>query len=524
MDGYITEETYNNYYATYNNKIVKDTSTGKLYRVKFVSHVSNSYTTKSVTGSGSDAAVYADMKTMANTVFTTGHGTTEGFSLSYRQWTVSPYLVEVSTSDLTICGTIKTTRKQLVDAPYCMFAIPFSPTNIRLANSSDIISDTDSALAFARCISAIGGDYCYDVQLLPYCPRPGLWSGSRINLTSNDLIEGRDYTYYGSKADSSDTIETVMGVILWCSKSDFNTGVTVSLDSGTTGIERKVKSETEMYRLCSPNYAASFEFNAAKNYGVTYIDIDCSYKPYNPYIHANPVFGGIYGADTNDTRGLVCQGDFSLPQSSEQWKQYELNNKNYQASFDRQIENMDVMHKYDKIENYTTAGIGVVQGAIGGAVVGGGVGAVAGGLLSAGGGIADIYLNEKRFGENKAFAKDEFRYQLDNIKARPNTLGKVSAYNPNNKIFLFIERYHATNEEVQALKDQVYYGGMTVGRIGTIREFLSNNSGYTPANETTYRNFIKGKIIRIDVSDDAHLVKEILNEVNDGVYIAPTGV
>ena len=109
-----------------------------------------------------------------------------------------------------------------------------------------------------------------------------------------------------------------MGVILWCSESDFNTGVTVSLDSGTTGIERKVKSETEMYRLCSPNYAASFEFNAAKNYGVTYIDIDCSYKPYNPYIHANPVFGGIYGADTNDARGLICQGDFSLPQSSEQ--------------------------------------------------------------------------------------------------------------------------------------------------------------------------------------------------------------
>ena len=174
MDSYITEETYNNYYATYNNKIVKDTSTGKLYRVKFVSHISNSYTTKSVTGTGSDAAVYADMKGMADSVFRSGHGSTEGFSVEYRQWTVSPYLVEVSTSDLTICGTIKTTRKQLVDAPYCMFAVPFSPTNIRLANSSDIVSDTDSALAFARCISAIGGDYCYDVQLLPYCPRPGL--------------------------------------------------------------------------------------------------------------------------------------------------------------------------------------------------------------------------------------------------------------------------------------------------------------------------------------------------------------
>lgn len=315
-----------------------------------------------------------------------------------------------------------------------------------------------------------------------------------------------------------------MGTIIWCSSSDFNTGVTVNLPSGTTAIERKVKSETEMYRLCSPNYAAAYEFNAAKNYGVTFIDIDCSYKPFNPYIHANPIFGGIYGADTNDTRGLVCQGDFSLPQSTDQWKQYELNNKNYQASFDRQIENMDVMHKYDRIEGAAKAVSGVITAGASGAMMGGVVGAVAGGAVSAGAGIADIYINEKRFSENKAFAKDEFKYQLDNIKARPSTLGKVSAYNPNNKIFLFIERYHATDEEVQALKDQVYYGGMTLGRIGTIREFLGNNSGYTPTNETTYRNFIKGKIIRIDVSDDAHLVKEILNEVNEGVYITPTGV
>lgn len=523
MDGYITEETYNNYYATYNNKTVKDTSTGKLYRIKFVNHHRSDKITKTVDGSNSSSAVYADMQAMANTVFRAGHGTTDGFSLEYYQWTCSPYLVEVATSDLTICGTIKTTRKQLVDAPYCMFAIPYSPTSIRLANSTDIVSDTDSALAFARCISAIGGDYCYDVQLLPYCPRLGVWSSNRINLTDSNLIEGRDYTYYGSKASDSDTIETVMGVILWCSESEFNTGVAVTLSSGTTAIERKVKSETEMYRLSSPNYAASYEFNAAKNDGVTYIDIDCAYKPYNPYIHANPVFGGIYGADTNDTRGLVCQGDFSLPQSSEQWKQYELNNKNYQASFDRQIENMDVNHKYDRISNITSASVGAVQGAISGAMVGGIGGAIAGGVASAAGGVGDILIDEQKFKENKAYAKDEFKYQMDNIKARPNTLGKVSAYNPNNKLFLFIERYHATDEEVQALKNQMFYGGMTVGRIGTIREFIGNNSGYTPSGET-YRNFVKGKVIRIEVSEDAHLVKEILNEIDDGVYIAPTGV
>lgn len=341
----------------------------------------------------------------------------------------------------------------------------------------------------------------------------------------NGLTEGRDYTYFGSKNVSDDTIETVLGVMLWCTESEFNTGVQINLDAGTTPIDKKVKSETEIYRLCSPNYAAAYEFNVAKNGGVNYIDIDCAYKPYNPYIHANPVFGGIYGRDTNDVRGLVCQGDFSLPQSSSQWKQYELNNKNYQASFDRQIDNMDIMHKYDKIEQIAGAVAGTAQGIASGAMMGVG-GAVAGGIASAAGGITDIIMNEQRYKENRSYAKEQFNYQLDNVKARPNTLGKVSAYNPNNKLFIFIERYHATDEEVAALKNQMFYGGMTVGRIGTIREFMQNALGYAPTTTIipSGYNFVKGKIIAMDISEDAHLMAEILNEINEGVYVGSAEV
>lgn len=523
LSGFVTQSEYNVIYSNYNNKIVQDTSTNKKYRVHFVLHTINKAAWSITSTSSSAAAVYSDMRTMANAAFRAGSGSTEGFELSYSGYFMSPYFEEVATSDLTIFGTVKTIRKQLADAPYCMFAIPYLPTSVRLADGTNIISDTDSALAFARCISAFGGDYCYDVQLLPYCPRIGLWKNDKIDLTESSLIEGRDYTYYGSKNPDQDSIETILGAIIWCTESEFNTGVEVNLSGGSTALEKKIKSETEMYRLCSPNYAAAYEFNAAKNNGVTYVDIDCAYKPYNPYIHANPVFGGIYGSDTNDIRGLVCQGDFSLPQSSEQWKQYELNNKNYQVSFDRQIENMDVMHKYDRVNNIANAVAGVGQAAVTGAVVGGGIGAAVGGLLSAGGAAADLIIDEKKFAESKGYTTDQFRYQLDNVKARPNTLGKVGAYNPNNKLFLFIERYHATDEEVTALKNHLYYGGMTVGRIGTIREFIGNNSGYTPSNET-YRNFIKGKIIRIGVSEDAHLIKEILNEIDTGVYITPTEV
>ena len=77
--------------------------------------------------------------------------------------------------------------------------------------------------------------------------------------------------------------------------------------------------------------------NAAKNGGVSFFNIDCTYKPYNPYIHVNPNFGRLYGGDFDDSRGLIVGGDFSLPQTTSAWESYQLSNKNFQASFDRQI-------------------------------------------------------------------------------------------------------------------------------------------------------------------------------------------
>lgn len=174
LDGFVTQTEYNNIYANYNNKVVQDTSTNKIYRVRFVLHTISSTTRQITSTTSSAAAVYNDMKAMADSVFRSGHGSTEGFELGYSGQYMSPYFEELQTSDLTVIGTIKTIRKQLVDAPYCMFAIPYFPTKIRLANGNIITSDTDSSLAFARCISALGGDYCYDLQLLPYCPRIGL--------------------------------------------------------------------------------------------------------------------------------------------------------------------------------------------------------------------------------------------------------------------------------------------------------------------------------------------------------------
>ena len=86
--------------------------------------------------------------------------------------------------------------------------------------------------------------------------------------------------------------------------------------------------------------------------------------------------------------------------------------------------------------------------------------------------------------------------------------------------------YKTDTEEVEALKNQVFYGGMTVGRIGTIREFIQNVLGYAPTTTIipSGYNFVKGKIIAMNISEDAHLMSEILNEINEGVYIGSAEV
>lgn len=137
----------------------------------------------------------------------------------------------------------------------------------------------------------------------------------------------------------------------------------------------KIDNECNLYRLVSPNYQGDFEFSPSKNGGVDRFNVDCTYKPFNPYIHVNPDFGGLYGDDYNDSRGLICQGDFTVGMISDAFTQYELQNKNYQSIFNRQIQNMDVSNEIARQEqlfkSISGSVTGAAAGAAGGAMVGG---------------------------------------------------------------------------------------------------------------------------------------------------------
>ena len=286
-------------------------------------------------------------------------------------------------------------------------------------------------------------------------------------------------------------------------------------------MDRKLANECDLVRIVSQNYSAIFEFSPAKSGGVDGFLADCTYKPWAPYIHILPKLKGLYGdkfVSIDDARGLICGGDMSLPQLSNEWANYQLQNKTYQEMFDRQIKNMDVHNDVNRqaaIAQLLAAPItGGAAGAATVAKLGGGLtGAIAGGLVGAiGGGITagvDLANTVKMMEENKQYAIDMYGYNLQNIQAVPTSLTKTSALTYNTRVWPFIEYYTCTEAERKALKDKIKYNGMTIMKVGQLSDYSLGKD-----------NFYKGQVIRLpDSRIDGHMAFEIYNELNKGVYL-----
>lgn len=346
---------------------------------------------------------------------------------------------------------------------------------------------------------------------IPTPPEDSL--GYAYDSEGNRYLYSRDHTEYGTAV-----VDVTIGAMLWCRSSNFD--FTIDLETPIEVGDPKIESQVDVYRLVSPNYNGTFEFNVAKNGGLRYFSVYCTYKPFNPYISVKPNFSLLYGQDFEDARGLICGGDFSMAQVTDAWADYEMANKNYQAVFDRQIQNMETSNQVSRINEVVGAVGNTVSGAASNAVLGGLAGgpvgaAVAGAssfVAGAVGGLADYSLNERMRRENLDYARDRFNYQLGNIKAMPQSLSKSSAFTANNKVFPMLEYYTCTDKERKALEDKIKYDGMAVGRIGSLNEFSSGDGD----------SYVRGSLIRLETSDptvDAHIANEIADEISRGVYL-----
>ena len=426
------------------------------------------------------------------------------FKVNYGFTSYTLYLTQVFD---TLQTTIKAhqSRIHLEDAPYDMFCIPYHNIDCWIGNTSFEV-DTIASLAIANAIALEGDVALYDLQLLPYCPISSIMATNRLSVSNYP------YSIVTNQDGESKSI------VFFCNRASFETTCPFKWTSKNTPVEFKVECECDKMRIVSPTNNGVFEFSPAKNRGITEMVCSCTYKPFNPFIHIRPNFGGLYGETfEKDARGCICGGEFSLPRLSSAWEQYEYNNKNYEEIFNRQIENMEVQNKYQDLSSTINAIAGTVGGVATGAMTGslafgnkaGSIGAAGvGGIASAAAGIADVGIGKALRAEALDYTRDLYGYQLGNIQALAYSLVSTGAQTLINTLFPYVEYYTATVVEKEALRNKLKYNGMTVMRIGKIKDFLTD--------EETY---IKGKLIRLNIPADTHIFNVISEELNKGVFI-----
>lgn len=425
---------------------------------------------------------------------------------------------------------------QTVNEAFDAFAIPvlddedlgiFIQGVLANDNTFSISSNFDSQAAFAvgQELTDVDNE-ALDLQLLPYCPLPTSWVGTIDPGIPGIYPQGKQHQAWNLILDENNS---PVNIVFFLSSTEFSFNIPIEDPCDYSSIEEiKAINQCDTWRLYSGDYSSSFEFNVARNGGLAYFEVDCKYKPYQPYIHVAPNFGGLYGQDYNDTRGLVCSNtNFSLPRLTSAWENYERNNLNYMNAFNRQIENMDINRKYQKVSEWAQLAGGAATGISSGAAIGsiGGapgaiIGGIVGGVTSAGAGLGDMWVNEQLYKENKQYAIDQFNMSLQNIQALPNTLAAVGAQNPNNKVFPVLCFYSCSDVEREAFKKKIKWDGMTIGVVS------ENITDYINPDAKTY---FKGQLVYFsqaaifagdeDRRIDTHELSELANEIAKGILI-----
>lgn len=443
-------------------------------------------------------------------------------------------LVEVDTAQvsITIPGTAQ--RYHSATLPYDVIAFNTAPVAAWYNYTQDDtiysgIQQMSGAMAEAisTAISVqLAESEVYDIQLVPYYPDQNKikYGGGQyyVNEVGNQVIPIlSDTNALVSQAYMLETVSGSFQTTLQSKQLNVVGQYGYQLYPSNNIWDFKVENECNMYRLVSPNFQGQFEFSATRNGGGATLEVLFKYKPFTPFIQVRPQFSQLYGASYQDARGLICGGDFSLPRLSSAWQSYEAANKNYQAIFDRQIQNLETTQRLDRWEQAVGAVTGVIGAGATGAKSGGVPGAIAGSASSTMGAAFDFAISEGRRKEVINYAQDNFAMQMDNIKAMPNSIANVGAQTPANTIWPVLEFYTCTEAERTAFRKKLLYNGMTIGRVDTLRPLLINMTSYVENGIGTLEErfyYFQGRLIELNAGD-AHEVTELAHELLLGIKI-----
>lgn len=438
------------------------------------------------------------------------YGSSGGFTYTFAY---NAKMVKAVWNQISPPATIKISTQVVKagDAPYYVFAIPRDVLNVQHPDVKNPETLVDTSLADDLVYSMIRqlGEKIYDVQALPYFP-----GGHDLELETGGVsLPNTDYYTDVTVGDRHTIICWIPSIS--CDKGAITSGIDALSDI-------KLDNETRFVRLASPNYASLYDFSVAKNRGVTGWAITMTVRPYQPYIHVAPIWGGMYSPMYQyDPKGLILGGNYSVDIVSSAWTSYEIANKNYQLIFDRNVQTLDLQQSIERNRDIRDMVSGLVNAGMataGSYASGGAKGAVISAAKSAGGLISSA-LSMQEAEQLRQNARDSMMdmqsYNLGNIRARPDTLTKVSSINRQNKGWPVAEIYTAPQNEVDAYIALRKYAGMTVGVIGRLNEYLRENP-------YKYR-YIRAQVLRLSAEVDTHMAQVINAELSGGCYFYNEG-
>ena len=323
-------------------------------------------------------------------------------------------------------------------------------TNGTLGIDSDGLSDTANV---GRII---------DIQFLPFCVAKEANESIKINEVSQiaQFLEIDDFQY------STDLV-------------DLNT----------------INKETDTIKVVSPSRASQYLFRPYDNNGNMKFNTKITIKPYNSVIYVRPSTQGLLLTDWDDKDCLIIAEDFSLTNVTSQWTEYVYNNRNFQNAFERNIQGRefertwerrieDAQKKSDewnarnisaqKAQTYT-GNLPIISG------VAGAIGTAWQDENYMRAAQLDREYNEALYKESVNIAREQFSYQLDNIKSQPQIPSKVTTIDCKFLDGIYLEYYSTNETELDAISNYYKYNGNRIDSYGTFADY--------------YGWFVRGKII-----------------------------
>lgn len=393
--------------------------------------------------------------------------------------------------DFTLIRTVPLIEKTLsayascVDQPFQMFFIPIiEDATLRYDGKDYVSSKMITEAMLYDLIGTYSGEAgkLLDVQVVPYMPVEGLstnWNSATkvFTVESDSLVDI-------ATPDTEDYIVPIYSV-LYASYSTYIPYVRTVEDYK---IEQKRK-----YLITSPSGATAYDFSVAKNDGITGFFVDIDLRPFATFHRVQPNFGSLYGSTYRDTRGLIWQEDTSLTMVSSAWETYKRQNVNYMNTF-----NTDINYKrsalaidqeanwgnygFDAGKRIIVAGIEAVTftaEAIAQDIFFGAKGAMSGGVGAAvimGGALLGEALESSQVAYNNAMdtkkltneintSRQQFNYNIGNIKAIPENVEKVNGVFNTNNYVPYVQEFEPTLDEIAYYNRYLDLFGVNVGMM-----------------------------------------------------------